>query len=797
METPQIAPPAGSIERDTAQITITCATSGVVIHFTDDDTPPSAASPIYAGPIAVGAYPEGALHVKAVAVSGGATSAMASADYSVTDNIGPLPVISSAHSGGVNAPFDVTVTFNEPVIGFDQTDLTLGNAAVGDFIDANPVFTVTVNPAVAGDVTVDVADDVCTDDSTNLNANTAASQFSIYYDPNAPSPAITSSAADPTNTSPIPITVTFDRDVTGFDLSDLTIGNGSASNFAGGPAVYTADVAPWGQGSVTVDVAAAVCTSTTGSPNSAAVQFGIVYDTISPTVTVDQAATQNDPANGTINFTVVFSESVSDFASGGVNLSGTAGADTATVTGSGATYNVAVSGMTADGTVIASIAAGVAHDAAGNANAASTSTDNTVTYDGTPPSVTCNQAAGQADPTNSAPINFSVVFSEPVSDFATGDVTVTGTAGGTKTATVTGSGTTYNAAVSGMTGAGTVIVSLAAGVAHDAAGNPSAASTSTDNTVNFDDSGLNVSINQAGGQADPVNSGPINFTVVFSKPVSDFATGDVTVTGTAGGAKTATVTGSGATYNVAVTGMTDGTVIASIASGVAHDAAGNPNTASTSTDNLVTYDATAPGLTLSSAAPNPTNTGFTVTFTFTEAVSGFTAGDIAFTAGTGSASVPSTSDNVTWTSIISPSAQGTITVTVNAGAVQDSAGNANTAAANSITRTYDSVAPTVTINQAAGQADPTNSAPINFSVVFSESVSGFATGDVTLSGTAGAATATVTGSGTTYNVAVSGMTADGTVIASIASAMAHDAAGNGNAASTSTDHTVGYDGTPP
>jgi len=51
----------------------------------------------------------------------------------------------------------------------------------------------------------------------------------------------------------------------------------------------------------------------------------------------------------TINFTVVFSESVSDFAAGDVMLSGTAGATTVAVTGSGTTYNVAVSGMTSSG----------------------------------------------------------------------------------------------------------------------------------------------------------------------------------------------------------------------------------------------------------------------------------------------------------------------------------------------------------------------------------------------------------------------------------------------------------------
>ncbi|MCA1807749.1 MAG: hypothetical protein LC687_07875, partial [Actinobacteria bacterium] len=125
----------------------------------------------------------------------------------------------------------------------------------------------------------------------------------------------------------------------------------------------------------------------------------------------------------------------------------------------------------------------------------------------------------------------------------------------------------------------------------------------------------------------------------------------------------------------------------------------------------------------------------------------------------------------------------------------DNVGLSNYSCTNAMT--YDETAPTVTINQASGQSDPTNTSPINYTVVFSESVTGFATGDVTLSGTAGATTGTVTGSGTTYNVAVSGMTGSGTVIATIASSKATDAAGNNNAASTSTDNTVTYDITAP
>ncbi len=104
----------------------------------------------------------------------------------------------------------------------------------------------------------------------------------------------------------------------------------------------------------------------------------------------------------------------------------------------------------------------------------------------------------------------------------------------------------------------------------------------------------------------------------------------------------------------------------------------------------------------------------------------------------------------------------------------------------------DGDAPTVTINQDGAQTDPAMASPINFAVVFSESVANFVTGDVTITGTAGATSGTVTGSGTTYNVAVSGMTQDGTVTVAIEAGKATDAAGNPNAASATGDDTVTY-----
>jgi serine protease AprX len=98
----------------------------------------------------------------------------------------------------------------------------------------------------------------------------------------------------------------------------------------------------------------------------------------------------------------------------------------------------------------------------------------------------------------------------------------------------------------------------------------------------------------------------------------------------------------------------------------------------------------------------------------------------------------------------------------------------------------------VTINQAEGQTDPTNTSPVNFTVIFTEAVDSFTAENVTIAGIADSPNVEVTGGPTTFNVAVSSMTSGETVTASIEASVAQDAAGNGNSASTSTDNTVTY-----
>jgi hypothetical protein len=198
--------------------------------------------------------------------------------------------------------------------------------------------------------------------------------------------------------------------------------------------------------------------------NSVGATSGVLVDAVVPTVTINQASTQADPTgNTTIHFTAIFNEAVSGFTNGDVTLGGTALAMTVVVTeiapNNGTIYNVAVSGMTVDGTVTASIAANKASDAAGNLNTASTSTDNTVTYvaDAPPSVLSSNRRTPSVALTNATTVTFRVTFSESVIGVDATDFNLTATGGVAGTiGTVTGSGITWDVQVSSITGDGTL-----------------------------------------------------------------------------------------------------------------------------------------------------------------------------------------------------------------------------------------------------------------------------------------------------------------------------------------------------
>ena len=224
--------------------------------------------------VTVDARPEGQPAATPVA------SVMFEVEVNTDDTTAPTVTITSAASEPVSGPFPITVTFSEPVTGFELADLVVGNGSASELQGTEASYTATVTPTASGAVTVDIAAGAAEDGAGNPSA--AADQFSITadltpVDTTAPTVTITSAASEPVS-GPFPITVTFSEPVTGFELPDLVVGNGSASELQGTEASYTATVTPTASGAVTVDIAAGAAEGGAGNPSAAADQFSITAD---------------------------------------------------------------------------------------------------------------------------------------------------------------------------------------------------------------------------------------------------------------------------------------------------------------------------------------------------------------------------------------------------------------------------------------------------------------------------------------------------------------------------------------
>src|SRR5688572_3070612 len=258
-------------------------------------------------------------------------------------------------------------------------------------------------------------------------------------------PTVTSivrAGTNPTNAASVSYTVTFTESVTGVDASDFALSTtgavtgASVTGVSGSGTTYSVTVGTGsGDGTLRLDlvdddsIGGFLPLAGLGTGNGNATGEVYTIDKTAPTVTINQAGAQADPTMASpILFTVTFSEAVTGFTAAGVSFAGSTvgGTLVASVSGTGTTYTVSITGMTGSGTVVAGILAGTAFDLGGNANPASTSTDNSVAFDAAAPTVTINQAVGQSDPTIAAPILFTLTFSEAVTGFTAADVSFGG-----------------------------------------------------------------------------------------------------------------------------------------------------------------------------------------------------------------------------------------------------------------------------------------------------------------------------------------------------------------------------------
>jgi len=198
----------------------------------------------------------------------------------------------------------------------------------------------------------------------------------------------------------------------------------------------------------------------------------------------------------------------------------------------------------------------------------------------------------------------------------------------------------------------TASITVAASSYTDVAGNSGGAGTTP--TLSFDTKAPEVLI--TANNATLLTGGTATLTFTFTEAPVGFTASDVAVTN--GSISTPVVDSTDskkytATFTPSVTNSLNGTV--SIAAGAFTDAAGNNSLVSNTV--ALNGDTVSPTLTITSnkSALKSGETA-TVTFTFSEAVSGFTDTDIAATGGTISNLAVSSTDSKVYTATFTPTA---------------------------------------------------------------------------------------------------------------------------------------------
>ena len=450
------------------------------------------------------------------------------------------------------------------------------------------------------------------------------------------------------------MTATFSEPVTGVTSSDFAVVNGSKTSFtAVSSTVYTVIVTPTLDWVVTVDMPVAAATDTATNTSTAATQLTRNYDGTAPIISQTTAVvTPKNDSTPSYTFT---SDEVGTISYSGGCVSPTTAA---VVWANTISFNTLVDGTYAACTITVTDIA---------TNASNVLAVSSFTIDTVIPTVALTTPASAS---TNAPFTVTATFSEAVTGIASWDFVVTNA---TTSAFTWSSSTVYTILVT-PTAQGTVTVNMPAAAGSDAATNASTVATQLSRIY---DSIAPTVVLSAPSSA---TNAPFTATATFSEPVTWITSWDFVVAN----ATTSAFTWSSSTvYTILVTPTAQGAVTVNMPAAAWSDAATNTSTVATQLS--VNYDTVVPSVVLSTSATNPTSSSFTVTATFSEAMTGVTVSD--FTVVNGTKSSFNAVSSTVYTVIIVPTTDGTVSTDIALATSTDLAGNNNTAS-NQISLTY-------------------------------------------------------------------------------------------------------------
>lgn len=155
-------------------------------------------------------------------------------------------------------PYTVDVVFDEAVTDLDASDFDVVGGTASDVLPAaGPAtnYTVTITPTVGGDIEVTLPSDSVLDTDDNLPNLTSNTLITEHIVPSIPS-ALLANPLGPIISGTFTVQLDFSEDVTGLDISDFVVTNGTASNLTPVPGsemiFFDVDITPTATGIVTV-----------------------------------------------------------------------------------------------------------------------------------------------------------------------------------------------------------------------------------------------------------------------------------------------------------------------------------------------------------------------------------------------------------------------------------------------------------------------------------------------------------------------------------------------------------------
>ncbi len=519
-----------------------------------------------------------------------ATGTGPSASFTV-DNTPPSVSIGAPSVVATNTgPVSYIVTYSRAdSITLSPANITLNktgtaNGTIGVSGTGASTRTATIS-GITGDGTLGISVDAGSASDLAGNAASAAGpSASFAVDNSPPTIAISDPSVAMTTGGPVSYTVTYTgaESVT-LSTADITLNKTGTAN--GVVSVSGSDLVSrtvtvsgiTGDGTVSITIGAGSASDSVGnSAPAAGPSASFAVDNIAPGISISPpsvSVTNAGPVNYTVSYSGADSITLSDLDIT-LNKTGTANG-VLSVSGRGtASRLVSITGITGNGSLSITIAAGTASDTVGNiVSGAGPSVGFTV--DNTPSGISIGVPS--ADATSAGPVMYTVTYTGANSiTLSDADITLnkTGTANGT--VGVSGNGTASRTVIiNGITGNGSLSITIAAGSASDSAGN-TAPGAGPSATFIVDSAAPGIYISAP--STDKTNSGPVSYIVTYNgASLVTLSSSDVTLnkTGTANGVVGVSGTGD-ASRTVSISNVTgNGTLSITIAEGSASDSAGN------------------------------------------------------------------------------------------------------------------------------------------------------------------------------------------------------------------------------